>query len=233
MSDANQPCISCIVPVFNGARFLAEAIDSILGQSLAPGEVIVVDDGSTDSTPEVAARYGGRVTYVRQDNAGPSAARNRGVLRSRGDFVAFLDADDLWHPDKLARQAEHFATRRKLDISLTHARNFWIDALRHEEDGFSGQRIGVLPAQTLVARRQVFDRVGLFDAGLMHREVPGWLALASSQGVVIETLPDVLTDRRIHESNRSRGKDAGHAVKLLALAEAMIRKRRAAGQESE
>ena len=232
MNDDARPRISCIVPVFNGARFLAEAIDSILAQSLAPFEVIVVDDGSTDATPDVPGRYGERVVYVRQDNAGPSAARNNGVLQSHGEFVAFLDADDRWHPDKLARQAQRFSIRPELDISLTHARNFWVDALRDEEANFDGQRVGVLPAQTLVARRTVFDRVGLFDAGQMHREVPAWLAHASSQGAVIETLPDVLTDRRIHEANRSRGKDASDAARLLALAEAMIKKRRRPGPQS-
>ena len=86
--------ISCIVPVYNGARFLAEALESILAQSLPPDEIIVVDDGSTDDTPAVVAAYG-TVDYVRQENRGPAAARNRGVTLARGDFLSFLDADDL------------------------------------------------------------------------------------------------------------------------------------------
>ena len=225
MTDASLPRISCIVPVYNGEKYLSEALDSIFAQTLGAFEVVVVDDGSTDSTSSVVTRYRG-VKYVRQDNAGPSAARNRGIRESGGDLLAFLDADDLWHPGKLERQAERFAARPELDISLVHARNVWAAEVRDEEEHFQGARVGVLPAQTMLARRRVFDRVGLFDAGLMHREVPGWLVHAMQQGAVIETLPEVLCDRRIHESNRSRGTGARDAPGMLALAQAMIEKRR-------
>jgi len=224
--------ISCIVPVYNGERFLAEALDSILAQSLAPFEVIVVDDGSTDTTPAVATRYGQRITYIRQDNAGPSAARNRGVRAARGELVAFLDADDIWRPDKLARQAARFAARPELDISLSHACNFWTAEMRHEEEHFRGPRSGVLPAQTLVVRRTLFDRIGLFDVERVHREVPDWLFQASQQGAIMETLPDVLADRRIHDSNRSRGRRTKDAGDLLALAQSLIEKRRGSGTPS-
>ena len=94
--------ISCIVPVFNGERYLAEALDSILAQTWRPLEVIVVDDGSTDGTAHIAAGYGAEVSYIHQANAGPAAARNRGLDAARGEFIAFLDADDLWHKDKLS-----------------------------------------------------------------------------------------------------------------------------------
>ena len=228
MTDASPMRISCIVPVYNGEKYLSEALDSIFAQSFRAFEVVVIDDGSTDSTPSVAARYAG-IKYVRQANAGPSAARNHGIRESSGDLLAFLDADDIWHPGKLERQAERFAARPELDISLTHARNFWSTGLRDEEESFQGPRVGVLPAQTMVARRRAFDRVGLFDSVSMHREVPGWLVQARQQGVVIETLPEVLCDRRIHETNRSRGAGAKDAPGMLALAEAMIAMRRGRG----
>ena len=95
--------ISCIVPVYNGERYLAETLQSILGQRVGPLEVIVVDDGSTDGTAGVARRFGSAIRVLHQTNAGPAAARNLGLSEARGDFVAFLDADDLWKPDKLAR----------------------------------------------------------------------------------------------------------------------------------
>ena len=221
--------ISCIVPVYNGEQFLAEALDSILAQTCAPFEVIVVDDGSTDDTAAVAARYGKQIAYYRQDNAGPSAARNHGVRATRGDLVAFLDADDVWRPEKLARQAARFALRPELDISMTHARNFWIPGLRHEEEAFRGPPSCVAPASSLVARRVVLNRIGLFDADVKHKEMPGWLLHAAQRGAVVETLPDILVDRRIHHSNRSRGRGGKDAAGMLALAHALIERRRGSG----
>lgn len=97
--------VSVIIPVYNGAGLVAQAIDSALGQSMAPLEVIVVDDGSTDDTAAVLAEYGGRIRRLRIAHGGVSRARNAGMAASRGDLLAFLDADDIWHPHKLARQA--------------------------------------------------------------------------------------------------------------------------------
>src|SRR5690242_4967891 len=96
------PTVTCIVPVFNGERYLGEALDSIFAQGHQPLEVLVVDDGSTDGSAAVAKSYGDRVRYFFQPNAGPAAARNLGLEAARGEFIAFLDADDLWHRDKLA-----------------------------------------------------------------------------------------------------------------------------------
>ena len=96
----DQPLISCIVPVFNGERYLGEALDSILAQTYRPLEIIVSDDGSTDGTAAVVASYGECVKYLWQVNAGEAAARNLGSSAAGGHFLAFLDADDLWHPEK-------------------------------------------------------------------------------------------------------------------------------------
>ena len=103
--------ISCIVPVYNGERYLGEALDSILAQTYRPLEIIVVDDGSTDGTAEVVAIYGDQVRYLKQVNGGPAATRNLGLSSSNGEFVAFLDQDDLCHPEKLERLMERFKTR--------------------------------------------------------------------------------------------------------------------------
>src|SRR5438093_12571348 len=106
-----QSMISCVVPVFNGERYLAEALESILEQSYRPLEIIVADDGSTDGTRAVVAHYGTQVRYLWQPNSGPAAARNLGLSAARGEFVAFLDADELGHPEKLERQMARFAAR--------------------------------------------------------------------------------------------------------------------------
>lgn len=100
----SRPAISVVIPCYNAGRFLRETIDSILAQSYSPMEVIVVDDGSTDDSAAIAESYGPPVRVVRQHNQGESVARNRGIEDARGDWIAFQDADDYWHPDKLSRQ---------------------------------------------------------------------------------------------------------------------------------
>jgi len=100
------PTISVVIPAYNAAAYVGEAIESVLKQTLPASEVIVVDDGSTDDTRSVAERYGRRVTYLRQNNAGVSAARNLGVRIATGSWIAFLDADDHWRADKLQKQID-------------------------------------------------------------------------------------------------------------------------------
>jgi len=115
--------ISCIVPVFNGERYLGEALDSILGQTHRPLEIIVADDGSTDRTATVAAGYGDQIRYLYQPNAGTASACNLGLGAARGGFIAFLAADDLWHPEKLMRQMVRFRERPELLDSRIEGRS--------------------------------------------------------------------------------------------------------------
>jgi glycosyltransferase involved in cell wall biosynthesis len=105
MSTTTPNTITAIIPVHNGERHLAEAIQSVLAQTLPPGEIIVVDDGSTDASAAIAQSFGAPVRVLAQPNLGPAAARNLGLAHATGDLLAFLDADDLWTPNKLARQA--------------------------------------------------------------------------------------------------------------------------------
>src|SRR5712664_390476 len=133
--------ISCIIPVFNGERYLREALDSILAQTHRPVEIIVADDGSSDGTAAVVASYGDHVHYLHQPNAGPAAARNLGLSAARGEFVAFLDADDLWHPEKLVHQRARFQARPELDLCVTHVQNFLIPELHEKEEQFRQHRL--------------------------------------------------------------------------------------------
>ena len=200
--------ISCIVPTFNGERYLPETLDSIFAQTYPSLEVIVADDGSTDGTAALVASYRRRIRYLRQDNQGPAAARNLGISAAQGEFIAFLDADDLWHPDKLERQMARFRARPELGYCVTHVQNFWIPELRAEAEKYRNHRISQpLPgylSQTLLARRDVFTAVGLFDTALAHVDSTEWFLRAAKKGTVMELLPDVLSYRRLHSENRSR-----------------------------
>jgi glycosyltransferase involved in cell wall biosynthesis len=204
--------ISCIVPVHNGERFLRETLDSILQQSYPVHETIVVDDGSTDNTPVIVEQYiaanGGRIRYLRQENSGPAAARNVGICLAESEYIGFLDADDLWHPDKCARQLAHFAACPQLSISVTNVQNFWMEEVRDEEermkDQARGQAIVGYIAQSLLAKRAVFAKIGLFDAKLQHASVADWFLRVEEAGLVVELLPELLVWRRLHLDNRSR-----------------------------
>ncbi len=222
--------ISCIVAVFNGERYLKEALDSILAQTYRPVEIIVVDDGSTDKTAAVVASYGEQVRYAWQLNAGPGAARNLGLSLTQGEFVAFLDADDIWHREKLAYQIARFQARPELELCVTHIQNFWIAELHEEAARFQDhKRAQALPGyvtQTLLARRNLFDKVGLFNAAFRHVHDSEWFVRVNEQGIAMELLPEVLVYRRMHHTNRSRQRAGASRDEYLQLLKNTLDRRR-------
>lgn len=221
------PLISCIVPVFNGEAYLREALDSILAQSYRPIELVVADDGSTDDTAAIVASYDGAIKYAHQPNKGAPAARNLGLQSASGEFVAFLDADDLWHPEKLARQMELFQAQPDLDVCVTHIQAFWIPSLAHEAELFRGHRLSQpLPGYvtvTMLARRRMFDpdAVGLFETSLNVGDPLDWFLRAGEHGAKFALHPDTLVSRRMHSSNLSW--EAGVRVMTRDMEESVIR----------
>ncbi len=207
----DRPTISCIVPVYNGERFLGEALESILGQSYPHLEVIVVDDGSIDGTETVARKFGGQIRYHRQANAGAPAARDEGIRLATGELVAFLDADDLWHSEKLDRQWARFQARPELDLCFTHVQHFWVGEMEEEKKRYATHRLSqILPSyltQALLVWRALFQRVGTFNTGLRFADAMDWFLRAANQGVVMELLPEALWYRRMHQANGSMESD--------------------------
>jgi len=230
----NPPLISCIVPVFNGERYLGEALESILRQTYRPLEIIIADDGSTDGTAAVVARYGDQIRYLQQENAGPAAARNLGLSAVRGEFVAFLDADDLWHPEKLARQMARFEARPDLEMCVTQAQNFWVPELRefgarHRDHLGFREALEGLSLCTLLARKSLFSTIGDFNTEFSTGEDTDWFFRTFEHGAVLESLPDVLMYRRLHRGNITWSlltNDARLRDLRLRLAKARIDRRR-------
>lgn len=225
--------VSCIVPVHNGAPFLAAAIDSVLAQTHRPLEVIVVDNMSTDDSAEIAAGYGDPVRVVQAAPLGPPIARNHGIRAARMPLVAFLDADDLFHPEKLERQVAHLASRADLDISLCVAENFWEPGLEDEQRRYAelGRNRATHAFGTLLTSREVLDRVGPIDEGLPHGDQIEWFVRARAAGAVMEALPEVLMFRRMHPASRSH--QLAGLDPYLDLAGALIaRRRREANSDS-
>ena len=229
-----SPLVSCIVPTYNGEAYLGEALESILAQTYHRIEVIVADDGSTDATAEVAARYGPRVRVAAQANAGPAAARNLGLRAASGPFVAFLDQDDLWHPEKLTRQMARFEARPELDVSVAHVQRFWTAELPEQEQKFRDHRAAAaLPGYitgTLLARRRVFDVVGPFDAHVRFADSMEWFLRARERGVVSELLLDVLLQHRMHGRNLSQAEAAGSRDEFLRVLKTSLDRQRASAK---
>ena len=214
-----MPTVSVVVPAYNHARYLPEALDSVLAQTLAPQQVVVVDDGSTDATPEVLAAYAGRVTVLRQRNAGVSAARNAGIAHAEGDLVAFLDADDVWLPGKLERQVERFV--REPGLGLVHCGVEEVDGdgrpLRRLLEGLEGdvadellrfRRPVVLGGGSgVVLPRRVLDEIGGFDPALGTSA--DWdVFYRASRRHQIGFVPEVLLRYRLHGANMHGDVDA-------------------------
>lgn len=225
----NVPLVSCIIPAFNAERFVAQAIDSMARQTHPALEIIVVDDGSTDGTEEVTRQHPARVRCVRQENGGGASARNRGVRLAGGEFLAFLDADDLWHPEKIGRQLERFHARPTLGVSVTCMSTFQ-GTMTDAGTGVDATGHDVIPAysmSTMMARRIVFERVGAFDETLRHADDTEWFLRVRAQGIEMELLDDVLAYRRLHSENLSlTGRSASIDEYLHLLKKNLDRRRR-------
>ena len=218
------PRISVIIPVYNGAAYLGAAIESVLGQSRPPTEIIVVDDGSTDGSAAVAARFGNQVRAIFQEHGGIGAARNTGVRAAGGDFLAFLDADDLWMPDKLALQLEVFATNPDVDLVFGAARQFMDPALPQRRGAMAGPAPAYL-AGAMLARRDAFLRAGLFSAEWVVGEFVEWYLRAEDLGLKSLMRPECVLLRRIHTSNQGIREFDARIQYVRIVREALNRRR--------
>ncbi len=169
------PLVSVIIPTYNRAETVRRAVDSVLAQTFRDFELIVVDDGSTDNTPQVLEAYGRKVIPVRQERAGVSAARNRGIARSSGALLAFLDSDDAWKPEKLAVQTAFFQEHQEVLICQTE--ETWIrngkrvnPRYRHLKPSgdifLPSLKLCLVSPSAVMMRRELFEKVGLFDEDL-------------------------------------------------------------------
>ena len=205
--------ISVVIPTWNRAEHLAQALDSVFAQELAPHEVIVVDDGSTDHTRELVARRFGDACFLYQQNRGVSSARNAGIRAATGDWIALLDSDDRWHPDKLARQQT--AVHATPDAVLCHSDEIWIRNGKRVNPMQKHAKLGgrifrhclprcpISPSASLI-RRDLFDSIGLFDETLPACEdYDLWLRICAIHSVLYVDTP-LITKYGGHHDQLSR-----------------------------
>jgi glycosyltransferase involved in cell wall biosynthesis len=222
--------VSVVIPARDVQRYVGEAIESVLGQTVPPHEVIVVDDGSTDETAAVADSYGPPVRCLRRESEGIALALNAGIETSEGELLAFLDADDLWLERKLEMQLA--ALEGGADIALCRVEQFISPdlsdaeraALRPPPDEMLGITRGAM-----VLARDAFERVGPFSDGWVVAEFIDWYAKARDAGLTEVEVPEVLLRRRLHASNTGRRRSDAREDYPRVMRRLLERRRQAGG----
>jgi len=227
-----NPKVSVVIPTYNSAQFIVETLESVFAQTYEDYEIIVVDDGSTDNTREVLKPYMSRIRYIYKENGGASSARNLGIKSAEGEYIAFLDSDDLWMPEKLEKQMEYFQTNP--DCGLVYS-----DCIRIDSDGVylpqsdvyskvSGYIFlkllegFVLPTSTVIAKVECFGIAGYFDENLERCEdYDLWLRIARFFTVGYTEGPLVKYRVRSHWSTQII--DKSHEGALVVLTRAVER----------
>jgi glycosyltransferase involved in cell wall biosynthesis len=221
--------VSVVIPVYNAERYVGEAIDSVLRQSEPPTQVIVIDDGSVDRSAALVRAFEPNVTYHLQTNAGAAAARNKGIGLTTAKHVAFLDADDRWHRDKLKLQVDAIEARPELDMVCCRVDEFLSPDSDLARTGAIQLRKS-FPAffpSGFLAKRHAFERVGLFSTEFGVGEFIDWYARAIDAGLEGGVLAESLVERRIHDANQGNTKRDSYGAEYLKILKKTLDRRRA------
>lgn len=230
---ATSSVISVIIPAYNTARYISEALDSVFVQTFKDYEVVVINDGSpdTEELERVLEPYLDRITYLKQENRGPSAARNLGIRQARGEFLAFLDSDDVWMPEYLAEQIRHFRDDPSLDMIYSDAWFFGNTPSAGKTymqlyppksrdvtfENMVAEKCPMVFTHCVLVRRAAVAEVGLFDEELSHSEdLHLWLRLAHA-GARIAYHRMALAGRRARAGSLNSSRRAVEQGEVRAL----------------
>jgi glycosyltransferase involved in cell wall biosynthesis len=207
MMNSEQFFVSAIVPVHNGGKFLAGAIANVLEQDYYAREIIVVDDGSSDGTAEVAAHFKDKIRYVYQTQAGPAAARNHGIKIAKGNVIAFLDVDDLWSSHKLKLQVECLAANPSVQIVQGLIQQVYLSSTNKEQVYENYARpYQYINLGSSIYRKSVFEKVGILDETLTYGEDMDWFFRAWENSIDKLVIEEVTLFYRHHQQNMTLGK---------------------------
>jgi len=221
--------ISVVIPVYNYAHYLSEAADSVLQQDYPAIELILVDDGSTDNSWEVSQTYQDRAICLHKKNGGIGSARNLGVSKASGHFIAFLDADDVFTPGRLRRQMAVFREEPRMECVQGHMQRFispemptdFAQRIRGDTEAVQAAPM----ASTTLIRRDAYERVGPWDESLQMGVDLEWYQRMKDTVSNYRMLPDVLLRRRIHDSNFNLVRADQQSERLHVLKRMMDRRR--------
>ena len=227
------PCLSVIIPVYNAERHIADAVRSILSECYPSLEIIAVDDGSTDGSAEILKSFS-EVTYYKQANSGPAAARNLGIRMSKGDFILFLDADDLFPEGKIRQQLSYFEQRPEIEMVMGKSQFFFEDGSSKTVFRFPDETYQVLSVLlgSGFYRRSVFDKVGLFEESLQFSEDFDWFNRVRELGIPILVTDDIALYYRRHDTNMTHSMDLVR-LKTIQMLKRSLDRRREEGEVRE
>jgi glycosyltransferase involved in cell wall biosynthesis len=225
--------VSIIIPVYNYERYLAEAIQSSLDQSFADKEVIVVNDGSSDGSGEVAEGFGDAIRYFHQERGGNGSARNLGVSHSAGEYLSFLDADDRWHPAKIEKEVALLKSNPQLDGARSLVREFISPELSDEERQKIRATHDVIPGLLHYGtmRKGAFERLGGFTTDLQLAVGVDFSARWADLSLQAQLVEEVLVERRLHSNNNWARESSRHSDLAMAVKASLLRRRKAAGSQ--
>lgn len=227
---SRTPLISVVIPCYNAATYVAEAISSVLSQEYENLQIIVVNDGSTDDSEQAIMEFSDRIEYITQDNAGISAARNAGLAVARGSLIAFLDSDDLWCENSLGVRLSCMNQNPEVDYVFGK-----VEAFRDKpENGDEGAADYQLPQTaggrlggSLLIRGPSFFRVGVFDTDLRVGETIDWLLRAQEAGLKGREVDYLVLRRRVHDTNTVTQETELKSQYLHALKASIERRKKA------
>lgn len=234
--NSRKPMVSVIIPVYNCELFIAQALDSVCNQIYRPLEIIVVNDGSTDSSAdivhEIISKTDEDMKLVCQVNKGPAAARNRGLGMAKGDLITFLDADDLWHRRNLEWQLSLLTTHHGTEIVIGYSQSMRITGQENGKPIFQPFSVPalILSLSCAIVRRSVFDKVGGFDETQRHGDDWDWYMRAREMGITIKIHEAVVHYYRRHENNLTNSIEVGNQHTLQMLKKSLDRRRQQGGE---
>jgi glycosyltransferase involved in cell wall biosynthesis len=218
-TNSKPPLVSIIIPVFNGEKYIGEAIESILLDDYPSKEIIVVNDGSTDHTAKIISAFDD-LKIINQQNLGVSNARNAGIRFASGEFINYLDADDIWVPGRLANCLNFFDENPETDFVLGLQQMFLEKGavkpptIKQEwlENFTEASNNGVI-----MVRKTCYQKVGLFNTSLKNGEDTEWLLRARDAGLISARVPFVFIKRRIHDTNLTVSQSAEYKKMLFKI----------------
>ncbi len=220
--------ISVIIPVYNGEMFLAGAIQSVLDQNYFPIEIIVVDDGSTDNTQQLASQFGNKIIYSKKENGGVASARNKGLEIAQGEFISFIDADDLWAMNKIELQLGKFLAKPNVGIVIGFTQRIPMEMdVARAEIGPNRDIILLYSLGSTLISKFVFDKIGNFDETMLLSEDTDWFYRAMETNIQIELHHEIVQYYRFHQNNITTDKKRNFFYQLKAHKKSLNRRRKA------
>jgi glycosyltransferase involved in cell wall biosynthesis len=202
--------ISVIMAVYNGEKYLRQALDSILNQTQSISEIIVINDGSTDNTSEILNDYKSNIKVINRENKGPAYSVNEGISISKNDWLCFLDADDLWTNNKLENQYKFSQANPIVKVFLGLSEQFLSDELTEEQKSkialISNPQKGILRS-TMLVHRSIFEKTSLFDTTLVFGEFIDWFTKLKEHNIPYLVQDELFHKRRLHPNSLTSNKE--------------------------